>query len=159
MGIRQPLTKEFVHRFSVEAERGLVWSVIWDVHAVARCVRGCQETETLEEGKSYRALVQRKLGPFSVGLTLDIAVLEARAPEYLSVEVSGDDRRLRSQLKQVISISLQEDSDGTTSVTIKGSFTLTGLLAVLNESLVEAQVGQVLEDFTSTLRQTILERS
>ena len=152
------MTQDLEHSFRVEAERRQVWSFIWDVQAVARCIPGCKQVETLEEGKAYRALVQRKLGPFSFGMDLDIVVVETRAPEYLSVEASGDDRRLRSQLKQVISLSLEEEEDGGTTVTITGTFTLTGLLASLSKHLVAAQVGQVLEDFASTLQKAILER-
>ncbi len=152
------MTRDLEHSFRVDADRQQVWSFIWDVEAVARCIPGCKQVETLEEGKAYRARVERKLGPFSCGMDLDIAVVETRAPEYLSVEASGDDRRLRSQLKQVISLSLDEDGDPGTTVTVNATFTLTGLLASLGENLIEAQVGQVLGDFASTLQKAILER-
>ncbi len=152
------MTKDLEHSFRVDADRRQVWSFIWDVEAVARCIPGCKQVETLEEGKAYRARVERKLGPFSFGMDLDIEVVETRAPEYLSVEASGDDRRLRSQLKQVISLSLDEDRDPGTTVTVNATFTLTGLLASLGENLIEAQVGQVLGDFASTLQKAILER-
>ena len=158
MSRRQAVTQQIEHSFLVEAERRQVWTFIWDVQAVARCIPGCQQVETLEEGKTYRALVQRKLGPFSFGIELDIAVVETRPPEYLRVEVSGNDRRLRSQVREVISLGLQGDTDRRTTVTVAGTFTLTGLLASLNKHLIEAQVGQVLEDFTSTLQKAILER-
>ena len=152
------MTQDIEHSFRVGAERQQVWSFIWDVEAVARCIPGCQQVERLEEKKSYRALVQRKLGPFSLGMDLDIVVVETRAPKYLSVEASGEDHRLRSQLRQVISLSLEKDGNPGTTVTINATFTLTGLLASLSKNMIETQVGQVLEDFASTLQQAILDR-
>ena len=152
------MTQEIEHAFSVEAELEQVWSFIWDVKAVARCIPGCEQVDTVEEGKTYKALVRRAMGPFAIGIEIDIAVVETRPPEYLRVEMSGDDRRLRSRVNQVISLTLRQNADRQTEVAVNGTFTLTGLLASMNNHLIAGQVRQVLEDFASNLRAAILER-
>ena len=152
------MTQEIEHIFTVEAEPEQVWLFIWDVKAVARCIPGCEQVDTVEEGKTYKALVRRKMGPFAIGIELDIAVVETRPPEYLSVEISGNDRRLKSQVSQVISLTLQENADRQTEVAVNGTFTLAGILASMNKHLIAGQVRQVLEDFASNLRTAIIER-
>ena len=153
------MTHDIQQSFSVEAKPEQVWDFLWDVEAVTRCIPGCEQVTVQEAGKTYKALVRKKLGPFAIGMELDVHVIESRAPEFLHVEVSGKDRRLRSSLSEKISLTLRSEDKQQTTVEIAGQFTLDGLLAAINKNLISVQVSQLFDDFAEALRQAILQQS
>jgi len=91
-----------------------------------------------------------------VGIELAIEVKEMREHELLVIEVTGNDRRLRSQVTQQITIRLESPEPEVTRVAIQGSITIEGLLGSLNKNLVSGQVSQILSDFSDALRAAIL---
>jgi carbon monoxide dehydrogenase subunit G len=136
----------------VSAPVGEVWAFLWDIERVARCLPGCAEVVTLEQDKSYSARVERKLGPFVLGMDLNISVLEKAPPHRIRVRVAGDDGRLRSRVDQILTLTLLAESTGQTEVQLHSSFELTGLLASLGQNLVAMQTESVLDDFVESLR-------
>lgn len=147
---------ELDHSFVVEAGISEVWRFLWNVEGVARCIPGCEQVSVIENNKYYAAQIKKKMGPFAVAIGLDIEVIDARAPHFLSVSIKGSDRRLRSELTQVISLQLTPIGDST-QLDIRGEFSVTGLLGSLNKNLIVGQVSQVLDEFSSGLRHAILD--
>lgn len=123
---------------------------------MAGCIPGCGEITVQEKSKAYRAWVRRTVGPFAIRLQLDIRVLDAKPPEFLTIELSGVDRRLRSALSQMLVVKLQ-DSEGETVVNIVGSFTLTGVLGSLNTYLISAHVEKGLREFATALQEAVMQ--
>jgi uncharacterized protein len=152
------MTYEIDHSFIVDANILRVWEFLWNVEAVAHCIPGCEEVSVVQENKYYTAQVRKKMGPFSVAIPLDVEVAEARPPECLSVSIKGNDRRLRSEVTQVLSLQLTQIGKST-QLHIRGEFSMTGLLGNLNRNLIGMQVLQVLDEFSSTLQQSILDSS
>jgi uncharacterized protein len=150
------MTHELEHSFSIEAAPAEVWEFLWHVDEVARCIPGCEQVTAQTDPNFYKARIIKKIGPFSVGMDFDIKVTNVRPPEFLSVELKGNDRRLRSQVTQAFALSLQAVGEHSTELLIKGNFTIEGLLGSLNRNLVSGQVSQVLDDFSSALRSAIL---
>src|SRR5579872_2400947 len=130
------------YSFTVDVNPDRVWETLWDIDAVAHCIPGCESVTEIEAKKSYRALVKKKVGPFALGMELDVKVVEIRSPDLLRVEVQGNDRRLRSRVTQAITITLAPDDERSTRIDISGEFTLEGLLGSLNKHLVSGQVTQ-----------------
>jgi carbon monoxide dehydrogenase subunit G len=131
------------------------WAVLWDVERVARCIPGCEEVETCEPGKLYRAKVRRKLGPFFVRMSVAIEVLETVPSEHLQVQISGNDEKLKSRVRQLLTVALRAGGADETLVDIRNSLALEGLLASLSRPLIGMQVTQVLEEFASNFRAAV----
>ena len=104
------------HSFSVSASRDEAWAFLWDIETVARCIPGCQEVFVKQADSLYGAIVRRKAGPFLIGMELDIRVLQRNPPEAIVAEVVGSDRRLKSEVRQLLEIRLNPETDGTTVV-------------------------------------------
>ena len=146
------------HSFDVEAEPEKVWSFLWDIEALARCIPGSQEVSVQTEGKSYKARVGRKVGPFVLGLELDISVVQSEAPRLIRVEISGRDKRLKSELRQNVAIDLNSTGNGHSKVDVATTINLSGVLASLGERALSAHIHQVLDDFVRCLQGAIEER-
>src|ERR1035437_6256603 len=144
------------HSFVVEACISDVWRFLWTVEAVARCIPGCEHVSVIEDNKYYAAQIKKKMGRFAMAIHLDVEVIDARPPNFLSVSIKGSDRRLRSEVTQMISLQLTPTGEST-QLDIRGEVSLTGLLGSLNKNLIVGQVSQVLDEFSSTLRESILD--
>ena len=153
------ITQEIMHSFDVTASRELVWSFLWDPQALARCLQGCEDVVVVEEGKSYRVRVRRKVSVFVVGLELDITVLEREAGRYVRLEISGKDARLRSELHLALLVSVDEIAPNECRINLGATINLSGLLAALKKTLVSMQISQTLDDFATRLRSAIEEQA
>jgi carbon monoxide dehydrogenase subunit G len=153
------ITQEIMHSFDVTAPRELVWSFLWDPQALARCLQGCEDVVVVEEGKSYRVRVRRKVSVFVVGLELDITVLEREAGRYVRLEISGKDTRLRSELHLALLVSVDEIAPNECRINLGATINLSGLLAALKKTLVSMQISQTLDDFATRLRSGIEEQA
>jgi hypothetical protein len=149
------ITQEITHSFEVAAPREPVWSFLWDPQALARCVDGCQEVIVVEEGKSYKVRVRRKVSVFVVGFELDVTVLERQADSFVRIEISGKDRRLRSELHLTLLVSVDEIAPKLCRINLQATINLSGLLAALQKTLVAMQITQTLDDFATRLKSGI----
>jgi uncharacterized protein len=151
------MQQELQHSFSVGVTRDQAWSFLWNIEAVAKCIPGCEEVIVQEQEKSYKARVRRHVGPFLIRLELDIAVVQSTPPRSFQVVVSGEDKRLRSQVRQSVTVSLEETEGGRCQIGLEASFQLSGMLASLGAGLLGAQIQQELELFAGCV-QSSLER-
>lgn len=153
------MQQEIQHAFVVEASRDQAWAFLLDIGAVAKCIPGCTEVLVQDPGKSYKARVRRNVGPFLIRFELDISVVESAPPERIQVVVSGEDKRLRSQIQQNISVSLKNLTDRQCKIEIATNFQLSGMLASLGEGLLGGQIRQELDTFVGSLRNALQERA
>jgi carbon monoxide dehydrogenase subunit G len=140
------------HSFIIGASRTQAWSFLWDIEAVAKCIPGCEKVLVLDESKSYKAHVRRQVGPFLIRFELDITVLEIVAYQRLKVEVTGEDKRLRSRIAETVTLTLSDVDGGQCQIGIATHFQLSGMLASLGERLLSAQIEQELDIFLSCVR-------
>jgi carbon monoxide dehydrogenase subunit G len=143
------LSEELQHSFEVRASLRDVWAFFWDIQSLARCLPGCESVIAKVEGKSYRASVRRKVAAFSIRVDLDIDVVETQPPELISLEISGQDKRLRSEIRQKLLARLLAVDPQITRVDINTTINLSGLLASVGKNLVSMQFTQVLDDFAA----------
>jgi carbon monoxide dehydrogenase subunit G len=147
---------EIRHTFTVEMERTRVWETLWDVDAVTRCIPGCELVTKREAQNAYVAHVKKKIGPFALGMELEVLVVEITPPQLLRLEVKGVDRRLRSRVNQALSIVLTPTGERSTTIDILGPFTLEGALEGLNKHVISGQITQTLDEFTDALKSRVL---
>jgi uncharacterized protein len=144
--------EEILHSFEIQAEPGVVWTFLWDIEGMARCIPGCQSVAAKTPDRSYNAVVRKKVGPFLVRMELAIEVLAQDAPNSILVEISGDDLKLKSHIRQLVDIRLSQGRDGGTAVAIHATLIMDGILASLGRPLIEMQVRQVLNDFSEAFQ-------
>ncbi len=143
---------KFVHSFDIEAAPKLVWSFLWNVQALTRCITGCEEVITRSENKAYFARIRRKVGPFLIRMELEIDVKTCVEPERIAVVVSGRDNKLRSKLSQELLLSLKGNPEGPSTVQIESDFELRGVLAALGKNLLRGHVRNEMNTFVENVR-------
>ena len=151
------INQQFKHDFEVEATPEVVWSFLWDVEAMGRCIPGCEEVLVREENKDYLARLRRKVGPFVIRMEMDITVVESEAPQRIVMDVTGRDKRLRSQLRQHITVTLGLVGEGRTHVDFDTQFELSGVLATLGWTLLSGHIHQEIDTFVADVQTGIEE--
>lgn len=152
------LVQELTHSFNAEVPPEIVWQVLWDVQALAHCLPGCEGVTVQAEGKLYTAHVRRKISAFSITFDLAIDVVDSEVNRLINLDVSGRDKRLRSEFRQSLLVRLSPVRDGATKIEITTMIRLQGLLASLGKNLVSMQFFQVLDDFAENLDAAIKSR-
>jgi len=147
------------HAFVVDTTRDRAWAFLWDLEAVAKCIPGCEEVLTQEPGVSYKARVRRNVGPFLIRLELNIGVTESVPLERIQVVVSGEDKRLRSNVQQNVTVSLNDFGNSQCQIEIITDFQLSGMLAALGEGLLAGQIRQEIDTFVGSVKKTLQERA
>jgi carbon monoxide dehydrogenase subunit G len=154
------VTHDALRSFHTDLERDRVWAFFWEIPSLARCIPGCESVVSVDEGESYTASVRRRVGPFSLSFALAVTVLDRTPPSEISIEVRGEDRRLRSEVRQEIVVRLSDapDAKGTRGE-IRAKVEVTGLLASLGANLVRMHVDQGLTDFVDAIEKALVDRS
>lgn len=147
------------HAFVVDTTRDRAWAFLWDLEAVAKCIPGCEEVLAQEPSVSYKARVRRHVGPFLIRFELDIAVIESVPSERIQVVVSGEDKRLRSNVQQNIAVLLNDFGNSQCQIEIITDFRLSGMLASLGEGLLGGQIRQEIDTFVESVKKTLQERA
>jgi carbon monoxide dehydrogenase subunit G len=71
--------------------------------------------------------------------------------------VSGQDKRLRSQIRQRVTVSLSSTQDGRCQIGLAADLQLDGMLASLGERLLGAQIDQEVDAFVRCIQGKLLE--
>jgi uncharacterized protein len=128
----------------------VVWSVLWDVQQMARCIPSCQDTEEVEARQRYRATIRDRVGPYQVEFPIDVSVDELEAGTRLAIKASGRDTVLKSHVKVSMIIALAPNGAGT-SLTLHGKAEVGGKVAALGRSVVQRKTHDVLSEFAVNL--------
>src|SRR5689334_2395505 len=129
-------SQDLQQSFDVQASLEDVWSFFWDVPALAKCLAGCESVVAEVEGKLYRAGIRRKIAMFNIGFELEVRVIERKPPAFISLEISGHDKRLKSDLEQKLTARLESLNPQRTRIVINTTINISGLLASLGKNLV-----------------------
>jgi carbon monoxide dehydrogenase subunit G len=127
-----------------------VWSALWDVQQMARCIPSCQDAEEVEARQRYRATIRDRVGPYQVEIPIDVSVDELDAGTRLAVKASGRDTVLSSHVKVSMIIALAPNGAGT-SLTLHGKAEVGGKVAALGRSVVQRKTHDVLSEFAVNL--------
>ena len=137
---------ELSDSFTVSASPSEVWALFWDLPRVGRCLPGCEDIQTLDDG-GYRARMAQRVGPFSVAMDIDLTVEEAVEAERVVVTGSGQDRMGNRLKLNRLSLELNEAQDGT-QVRYAIDFALFGRLAALGNSVVKRKAEETRREFS-----------
>ena len=120
-----------------------VWEILWDVPALARCIPGCGDVTTVDDGKRYRATIRDRVGPFTITVPLDVGV-DAEPPGALTVHASGRDSALGSPISVTMSVTLRQ-VDGGTELALGGRAEVGGKLATLGQGVMQRKTRDILD--------------
>lgn len=146
--MRQAIERSLI----AETSRDRAWSFLWDIEALAKCIPGCEDVIVEEPGKRYKARMRRSVGPFLVRFELDIGVEQCIPLERVQVMVTGQDKRLRSQIRQRVTVLLSSSQDGRCQIDLTADLQLDGMLASLGERLLGAQIEQEVDGFVHCIQ-------
>jgi len=153
------LSQELQHTLEVRAGVADVWSLLWDIRALAGCLLGCENVVAVVEGRSYQAEVRRKVAMFSIRFVLSIEVIDTQPGRSIDLVISGRDKRLKSEIQQKLVVQLQAIDPDLSRIDIATTINISGLLASLGKHLVAMQFAQVVEDFAANMSAAIEQRA
>lgn len=145
---------QFQNTVHIEAPPQRVWDFLWDVDHFIVCVPGCEEAQTVEEGKRYSAKMVAKVGPFKVTFPIQIEVQESEPLSHIKARASGSDNKIGSHMKVDLDVHLTPKGEGT-DLDFVASVDILGKLATLGHSMIKRKAEQDMGKFALSVKQRL----
>lgn len=144
--------EEFERSFVVPASARSTWDTITDVQRLISWLSVLEEAETIQPLDRYRAVLQDRLGMFSLRADLDITVSEHTEPTFIAASAEGEDRQVGSRIQVAVRLGLDEREEGAqTLLTVSGHYEVTGRVATLGSATIRRKADKILEEFFTNL--------
>lgn len=144
----------FENSVEIDASKEKTWAFLWDVDRFIECVPGCEEAETVEQGKRYKAKMIAKVGPFKVTFPINIDVLESEELSHIKARASGSDNKIGSHMKVDLDVSLSEKGEQTV-LSFVASVDILGKLATLGHSIIKRKAEQDMAKFAQAVKKEL----
>lgn len=146
--------QEFSRRVALQRPAGDVWAALLDVQRVASWLPIVGPVREREPLRSYGAVLQDRLGPFTLKADLDIAVRADDATRTLRVSGSGEDRQVASRITATLDVTVADEGGGS-AVSVAGRYGITGRIATLGAGAIRKKGEKVLDDFFANLERDL----
>jgi len=148
---------EFSRLVEVPGDPAATWQSFTDVRRVVSWISVVEDAKEFEPLSQYTAVLQDKIGMFSLRADLDIRVTEVVESRRLRVHADGQDRQVgaRIVIDGVIELTLTESG---TNVALTGSYDVTGRVATLGASSIHRKADKIIEEFFANLTRELLVR-
>ena len=140
---------------SVPASPEKAWKTMTDVPTLVSWVALLKDAQTISELEKYTAVLQDKIGMFSMKADLDITVAEYSEPDFITVHASGEDRQVASRIAVEVTVRLVPTDDGGTLVSVKGTYEVSGRVATLGSGTIKKKADRVLNDFFTSMEREL----
>lgn len=148
-------TVELQNSFHVAVPVAQAWGILTDVERVAPCLPGAQLDAV--RGNDYDGSVRVKLGPISVrfrGTASFVELDEGGRRAVLSA--SGREVRGQGNASATVTVSLAEDADGGTRVSVLTDLTITGKVAQFGRGVLAEVSAKLIDTFAANLAETVV---
>ena len=146
----------FDERIEVKANTTEVWSFLWDVERVAKCLPGCQEVRVLEPQKKYAVVIMERVGPFKARFDNTVDVLEMdEANLRVKIQAVGNDKKLGASTRTELTVKLEELATGGTSVDVVAEIQVIGKIASLGQVVIRRKAQDVVKKFAQAISQEL----
>jgi carbon monoxide dehydrogenase subunit G len=131
-----------------------VWSALWDMAKIERCIPGCQDAREVEPQRRYQATMRDRVGPYTVEVPIEVVVDALEPGVRLALKATGRDSVLSSPVKVSMIAALAERGAGT-SLTLQGKLEVGGKLAALGQSVLQKKTRDILNEFAANLERLL----
>jgi hypothetical protein len=135
----------------IEAPRDAVWDFLWDVPRLAGCIPGARDVRTIEERKTYTAVVADRVGPFKVQFPLTIEIVDVQAPERLRARANGRDTAVDGLVKVDLDVAVTP-ADGGTALKVAADISVLGKLGTLGHSVIVRKGTDIVDRFAAAVK-------
>ncbi len=132
--------------FTIDAPQARVWEAIWDIPTLASWVPGCTRAEQLDDG-TYRAHLEQSVGFLKASFDVRLDVLETDPPSRLRLHGTGEDRRLRSNVRIDSVVTLSSAGDKATNLSYRHDLSVFGRLGSLGFAVIQRKTREVEAEF------------
>jgi carbon monoxide dehydrogenase subunit G len=130
----------------VRSDAGTCWERLTDVQRVAGWVSIVGPVEELEPLRAYTTVLEDRLGPFKLRADLAVDVTDVVDGQSITLRAEGEDRQVASRIAVDATLSLDGSDNGTT-VTVDGTYEVTGRIATLGASMIRNKAKKLLDEF------------
>lgn len=142
------------HEFVVPRPVDETWAVLTDVERIAPCMPGAKLTEV--DGDDYHGTVRVKVGPVVAQYAGVARFRERDASRHHAVlEATGKQSGGPGRASAVVTADLTGEGDST-RVTVATDLTVAGPLAQFGRGAIAQVSGKLLDQFVTSLRETVL---
>jgi carbon monoxide dehydrogenase subunit G len=137
---------QFTRTIDVGSDAGTCWERLTDVERVAQWVSIVGAVRELEPLHAYTAVLEDRMGPFRLRADLAIDVSDVVDGHKVRLRATGEDRQVASRIGVDATLRLESHGNGTT-VTVDGTYEVTGRIATLGASMIRSKADKLLEEF------------
>ncbi len=141
---------EVADNFVVNAAPAEAWDFFWDLSKVAKCLPGCESIAKLSD-TSYKLHMVQKVGPFKVGMDVNMTVGEVEEGRRVVVRGEGKDRMGNRLQINRLATEIAEDPTGGTQVSYLMDFNLYGKIASIGNAAVKRKIEETRAEFSSRI--------
>ncbi|MGH3662030.1 MAG: CoxG family protein [Micromonosporaceae bacterium] len=141
-------SQNFERELQVTADRARCWAVLTDVELLTSWVEIVHNTTEVAHLERYTAVLQDRVGPFSLRADLGIDVKVPQPERVIEVSAQGEDRQVGSRISVSASLRLDPAPNGVT-VSVSGRYQVTGRVAGMGAGIIKKKADKILEEFFS----------
>ncbi|WP_162941408.1 CoxG family protein [Desertimonas flava] len=142
---RETLSQDLIVAAPTEA----IWPRLIDVTTVASWLPILHHVTERAPLSHYDAVLQDKVGPFSLKADLAIDVVDVVEGRRIAVRATGEDRQVRSRIVIDAAVDLVPVDDSSTQVTASGTYEITGKVATLGAGTIRTKARKLVDEFCS----------
>lgn len=144
------MEQEFAKDVLLAMPPAAVWSALVDFERVASWLPIVREVREIEPMRRYSAVLEDRLGPFSLRADLAVTVEAADGERRMHVSASGEDRHVASRISATLDLAVRDENGGS-ALTVTGRYGVTGRVATLGAAAIRKKGERVLDEFFSNL--------
>ncbi|MCR0982687.1 CoxG family protein [Roseomonas populi] len=146
---------ELEKTLTIAAPVARVWALLLDPKIMAGCVPGTGSVEVLSDTE-YLAEIKVKISFIAARFKVRTRILEARAPEYLRIEGTGEDASVTSSMRQSSELFLTDLGDGSTEIRVKAKADVLGRLGSFGLAMMKTKADRMWEEFGANFTAVVL---
>lgn len=146
---------QFERSFELPLSTNAVWSMLWNVEHMVRCIPGCTGATVVEDQKRYRATIVETVGPFKLEIPLEIEISSIDVGRSMRMRAVGKDRRIGTEVTWDLALKLEPQGEHT-KFHINLDAIVVGRLVSLGQAVIKLKGNQTLTRFAESLHASLI---